>query len=163
MPGKRMDFIEQEKSKVLRATGKTYHAIAQDLGRSPHTIKKYVEQPSAKEEIRELKADLADQFEDLAHRLLESITQTDIEKLNAYQRTIGAGIAVDKMRLLREESTENIMGPVAMKIKLMELKEKVREFIEQGNHGQIEDKGEAGVIGSGEKGENQDRNRPENG
>lgn len=142
MPGKRMDFIEQEKSKVLRATGKTYHAIAQDLGRSPHTIKKYVEQPSAKEEIRELKADLADQFEDLAHRLLESITQTDIEKLNAYQRTIGAGIAVDKMRLLREESTENIMGPVAMKIKLMELKEKVREFIEQGNHGQIEDKGE---------------------
>lgn len=142
MPGKPMNIIEKEKCKVQRAIGGTYHAIAQDLNRSPHTIKKYVEQPDAKEEIRELKADLADMFEGLAHRLLNSITQADIEKLNAYQRTVGSGIAVDKMRLLREQSTENIMGPVAMKIKLMELKEKVREFIEQGNHGQIEDKGE---------------------
>ena len=141
MPGKPLNFIEKEKCKVSRAVGNTYHAIAQELDRSPHTIKKYVENPSAKAEIMELQADLADMFEGLAHRLLNSITQKDIEKLNAYQRTVGASIAVDKMRLLREESTENI-GPIALKIKLEELKAQVLEWKEEKVH-QIEDKGEA--------------------
>jgi hypothetical protein len=40
--------------------------------------------------------------------MIDSITDEDIEKLNAYQRTIASGICTDKMRLLRNESTSNI-------------------------------------------------------
>ncbi len=41
-------------------------------------------------------------------RLLTSISDEDILKLNCYQRVIAAGITVDKLRLLRDQSTENI-------------------------------------------------------
>lgn len=60
------------------------------------------------EEIKEIQEVLADQYESLSLRMIESITDEDIEKLNAYQRTIASGICTDKMRLLRNESTSNI-------------------------------------------------------
>jgi len=40
--------------------------------------------------------------------MLFSISDQDIEKINAYQRTVAAGIATDKMRLLKDQSTENV-------------------------------------------------------
>ena len=41
-------------------------------------------------------------------RMLTSITDEDIVGLSGYQRIISAGICVDKFRLIRNESTENI-------------------------------------------------------
>lgn len=99
---------EQEKAKTLSASGKTPHSIAKELNRSPHTIKRYLSCPEAQGEIQVIKQELADMYEILARRMIDSIADKDIEKINAYQRTLSSGIAIDKMRLLRDQSTENI-------------------------------------------------------
>lgn len=57
--------------------------------------------------VEEAKGKLADVYESTARRMLASITDADILKINAYQRTVASGIATDKMRLLRGESTSN--------------------------------------------------------
>lgn len=99
---------EKEEIKTLLASGLTYHAVAQRVNRDPKTVKSYALQPEAQIGIEEQKQELADKFEDMAHRMLDSVTETDIEKLSAYQRVLSSGIATDKMRLLRDQSTENI-------------------------------------------------------
>jgi hypothetical protein len=63
-------------------------------------------------------------------RLITSISDEDIERLNAYQRIISAGISVDKLRLLRNESTQNVSIDVvyrdrkAVQERLAELRER---------------------------------------
>lgn len=93
---------------ALLASGLTCHAVSKELRRSPHTIKKYSQMPEIAEGIEAAKAELADMFEGMARKMLESISSEDIEKINAYQRIVSSGIATDKMRLLRGESTQNI-------------------------------------------------------
>ncbi len=105
-PGLTVD--EQEKVKMLVAMGKTYHAIAKEIGRDEKTVKKCATTTDASLEIAAKKRELVDWFEDLAKRMLFSISDQDIEKINAYQRTVAAGIATDKMRLLKDQSTENV-------------------------------------------------------
>ncbi len=99
---------ELEQIKALRASGLTYHAISKEIGRDPKTVKKACLEPQTATEIQQIKDELADMFEGLAKRLLASITDEDILKINAYQRMLSSGIATDKMRLLRDRSTENI-------------------------------------------------------
>lgn len=99
---------EQEKVKTLSASGKTPHCIAKELKRSPHTIRRYLTCPEAQGEIQVIKQELADMYELLARRMIDSIADKDIDKINAYQRTLSSAVAVDKMRLLRDLSTENI-------------------------------------------------------
>ena len=55
--------------------------------------------------MREIKAELADSFQDLALRMITSITDADIRKLDAYRRTLSGAVATDKMQLLRGEAT----------------------------------------------------------
>lgn len=107
-PRKPLTVKEEQQIKALLATGKTCHAVAIEIGRDPKTIKKYAIQPETAKEIRELKEELSDMFEGIAKRMILSITDEDILKINSYQRTVSAGISVDKMRLLRNQSTENI-------------------------------------------------------
>ena len=120
--------------KVLKASGQTYHYIAQKLGRCPKTIKSICQRPEVAYDIKDMKQEMADMFEDLARRMLDSITYEDILKLNAYQRMIAVGIATDKMRLLRNESTENIsMAKVEMNrkeiaVKRAEVEKRIREL-----------------------------------
>src|SRR4030042_3225830 len=99
---------EKELIKLLSAKGESYYAISLQVKRSPHTIKKYLSEPETSLEVTEKKQELADIYEELANRFLRSISDEDIQKINAYQRTLSAGISTDKMRLLRNESTQNI-------------------------------------------------------
>ena len=108
MTGTPLNFDEIEQVKILRANNLTYHAISQQIGRDPKTVKKACLDPVIASEIIEIKEVLADQYESLSRRMLDSITDEDIIKLNAYQRTIASGIATDKMRLLRSESPAEI-------------------------------------------------------
>ena len=101
-----LSLEEKEKINALCASGNTDHAIAKALNRSPHTISRHLKRPEAQEKIEVIKKELADLFEDLARRMVSSITNEDILNLNAYQRTISSGIATDKLRLLRNEPTE---------------------------------------------------------
>ena len=105
---------ELEQIKVLRASGLTYHAIAVETNRDPKTIKKACLEPEASTQIQEMKQELADMFEGLAQRMITSISDEDIQKINAYQRTVSAGISTDKMRLLKGQSTENIAVDAAL-------------------------------------------------
>jgi len=99
---------ELETIKALRASGLTYHAIAVEISRDPKTIKRACLEPEAQEQIQVIKEELAGMFEGLAKRMITSISDEDILKINAYQRTISAGISTDKMRLLKGQSTENL-------------------------------------------------------
>ena len=107
-PPDRLNIEELEQIKALRASGLTYHAIAKRIGRDAKTVKKACLQPGMANNIEVMKKKLADHFEDLAYRLITSIKDEDIEKTNTYQRVVSAGISVDKMRLLREQSTANV-------------------------------------------------------
>jgi hypothetical protein len=102
-----LSLIEKEHINALSASGKTPHAISKEIKRSPHTVKRYIQCPQAQEKIEVIKQELSDLFEELARRMIDSITDMDITKINAYQRTIASGIATDKMRLLREDSTQD--------------------------------------------------------
>jgi len=103
--------MEQRKTiEVLKAAGEPLKKIEKAVGRSTKTIKAYAERPEVREEIESLREKMAGMFDDLATRMVESILPEDIRGINAYQRTVAAGIAVDKSRLLRGESTSNISG-----------------------------------------------------
>ncbi len=103
-----LDLYEIEQIKVLKANGLTDYAIAKKVGRDRKTIQRCCMDPKNAAEIKAIQRKLAGFFEDLSVRLITSISDEDIERLNGYQRVIAAGIAVDKFRLLRNESTENI-------------------------------------------------------
>ncbi len=107
-PPTHLTVSEIENIKVLKASGLTNYAVAKRVGRSVKCIKRCSEDPRNAEEIKSIQSELAGFFEDLAIRLITSISDADIEKLNGYQRVISAGIAVDKFRLMRGDSTENI-------------------------------------------------------
>ncbi len=103
-----LNVMELQQIKALRASGLTFHAISKRLDRDPKTIKKACLDPEMATEIEQVKVALADRFEDLAVRMVASISDEDITRISAYQRTLSGAIATDKMRLLRGASTENI-------------------------------------------------------
>ena len=107
MGKKSLTTEEKELVKLLSAKGESCYAISLQVKRSPHTIKKYLSEPETSIEVQEKKQELSDMFEDVARRMIQSVTDESIEKLDAYKKTLSAGIATDKMRLLREQSTDD--------------------------------------------------------
>jgi hypothetical protein len=103
----RMTLQEQSEVKALLAAGISPTAIAKKIGRDHKTVVSYAKEPGTVAEVADLREDLSDAFEGLARRMVDSITDSDIEKINAYQRAVAAGIATDKMRLLRGQATSN--------------------------------------------------------
>ena len=103
----RMTLEEQAQVKALLATGISPTAIAKRIGRDHKTVIAFSKIPATVEEVGELKEDLGNAYEGLARRMIDSITDDDITKINAYQRTVASGIAYDKMRLQRGQSTNN--------------------------------------------------------
>jgi len=100
---------EVERAKALSALGRSYRAIARELKRSPHTIKRALTSSAQiAGEVQVMKKDLASSFEGLANRMVDSITDADILELDAYKRTLSGAIATDKCQLLRGLPTENI-------------------------------------------------------
>jgi predicted transcriptional regulator len=60
-------------------------------------------------ELKRVKTEtLVREFENLGLRALESITEEDLQNVNAYQRTLIAAIAIDKRELLDGRPTERI-------------------------------------------------------
>jgi hypothetical protein len=93
---------EIERAKALSALGKSYRAIGAELHRSDHSIKRVLTcSPEVVAEVLAIKRNLADSFEGLAERMVSSITDADILKLDAYKRTLSGAIATDKAQLLK--------------------------------------------------------------
>lgn len=107
MKSHHMTDEEKAQVKALIAVGFSPTAIGKRLNRDHKTIIAFAKKPETAAEIAELKEDLADAYEGLARRMIGSISDDDISKINAYQRTIAAAAATDKMRLLRSQSTSN--------------------------------------------------------
>lgn len=112
MPRKKNDLSltigEKEQIKLMIADGNSFNAVAHEIRRDPKTVKRYASDPQVATEITEKQRNLAGCYQRLAERMLDSITDADISRINAYQRTVSAGIATDKLRLLTDQSTENI-------------------------------------------------------
>lgn len=105
---KPLTTAELEQIKTLKADGKTYNAIALQISRDPKTVKRACLEPVNAVEIVKQTTELADLYKDLAQRMLVSINDDDINKLDAYKRTLSAAVSTDKMRLLSDQSTANI-------------------------------------------------------
>jgi len=104
---KPLTTTEREQVKVMVASGLSFNEIGRQLQKDPKTVKKVTLEPGAANEIIEMKKELADICESNARRLLDYPDQ-DVNALNPYQRTIAGGVMIDKMRLLRDQSTENV-------------------------------------------------------
>jgi predicted transcriptional regulator len=103
---KPLTVAELEEAKALSALGHSYRAIGTELGRCDKTIKKALTRsPEVIQEVKDIKTELADSFGNLAQRMITSITDADIGKLDAYRRTLSGAVATDKMQLLRGEAT----------------------------------------------------------
>ncbi|UWZ85287.1 hypothetical protein [Occallatibacter riparius] len=62
---------------------------------------KFLSKPEVREQVGIQREELAGMFDQVAHRSLTSITDEDIKKSSLQQKTIAAGICVDKTALLR--------------------------------------------------------------
>jgi len=89
------------------AEGITPNAIGKELQRCNKTVAAVLQREGISAQVDVVRQELADRYEELNHRLLDSISNTDIAKINAYQRIVGCGILTDKVRLLRGQSTSN--------------------------------------------------------
>lgn len=100
---------ELQKAKALRAFGKSYHAIAKEIGRDDKTIKKHLSKPEVVIEVQELTELIAEEYTQINFRILKSITDTDIKAAKLRDRIVSAGICTDKSRLIKGQSTANIL------------------------------------------------------
>jgi|ERR1035437_725018 hypothetical protein len=94
---------ERERAKVLRASGKTPTYIAKGMGRSPHTLRKFLDKPEVQKQVSIQREELASMFDHVAHRVVSSVTPEDVTKATLQQKMVSAGIAVDKAAALRGE------------------------------------------------------------
>jgi len=114
---------EQERAKVLRASGKTPSAIAKGMGRSHHTLQKFLDKPEVREQVGVQREVLASMFDQVAHRVVSSVTPEDVTKATLQQKMVSAGIAGDKAALLRGEI------PVTVNVNvLLDLRDAIRDM-----------------------------------
>ncbi len=99
---------EKEQIALLAAEGRTPNWIGKALSRDRKTVLTALQKPETAELVEAKRADLADMYESMTRRLIDSITDNDIDKISAYQRVISSGVCTDKMRLLRGQSTVNL-------------------------------------------------------
>jgi hypothetical protein len=94
---------ERERAKVLHASGKTPSAIAKGMGRSHHTLQKFLDKPEVQKQVSVQREELAGMFDHVAHRIIGAVTPEDVTKATLQQKMVSAGIAVDKAASLRGE------------------------------------------------------------
>ena len=123
---------EQDRAKLLRASGKTPTAIARTLGHSHHTISKFLDKPEVREQVNIQREELARMFDQVAHRVVSSVSDQDVQKSSLVQKLTAAGIAVDKATLLRNE-----LPPVVNIAILLDLTETVRRMRDEESERQL--------------------------
>ncbi|MDR4509618.1 MAG: hypothetical protein MRJ65_15550 [Candidatus Brocadiaceae bacterium] len=97
--------IQLQKFIELRRKNLSYNEIGKIVGCS----KQYVHQKLRDtEDFEGFTKDPALRYEILQHKILQTLDDESIKKINAYQRIIAVGVLEDKKRLLRNQSTENI-------------------------------------------------------
>jgi hypothetical protein len=99
---------EKEKAKLLHASGKSIFAVARALGRSPHTVTKFLRTPEVARQVGIQRGELAALFDGITERTLRGVTDEDIRKSSLLQKMTAAGISIDKALLLRGQATSTV-------------------------------------------------------
>jgi hypothetical protein len=107
---------EISRAKSYAAQGYSCRAIGRELKRSDHTIAKLLARPDVADEVVVQKRELIELYEELNRKVLESVTEKDIQSASLLQKATTSGIFTDKMRLLRDESTSNINVQVLLEV-----------------------------------------------
>lgn len=115
---KRRHYSDDERAAclaALAANGGNLKKTARQAGVPEATLRKWARgdarRPGADLCARK-KAELADLFEAQARDCLAAITPEKVAAANVQQLLVSAGVAVDKMRLLRNQPTENVASLV---------------------------------------------------
>ena len=95
------------------------------MNRSPHTVRRYLNQPDAIAEVRDEKQELAVLYREKARACVTAIDDEKIKKSSALQLATAAGICTDKALLLAGEPTVNVAV-------LVEVAELIRERRDRG-------------------------------
>jgi len=111
-----LSIPEIEKAKSLSALGRSYRAIARELRRSPHTVKRLLTMPAVAAEISVKKLELSALYENRAYEIAESVTKEDISKASLQQKAVSSAIFLDKSRLLTGQSTSNVHVQVLLDV-----------------------------------------------
>jgi|GEM_PF-3553289 hypothetical protein len=116
MNGTPLNETEQERAKVLNASGKTPNYIAKGMGRNRRTVQNYLAKPEVRQQVSIQREELAVMFDSVAHRTLAGVTSEDIQKANLVQKMTSAGIAIDKAAMLRDQLPPTINVTVLMDV-----------------------------------------------
>lgn len=93
----------------LRSKNLSYSQIGKILGCSRENVCLRLSRAGyKKEDLANFKKHRGDVLAFFQSKLLNSVTDEDIKKINVYQRVISAGVLYDKERLERGKSTENV-------------------------------------------------------
>src|SRR6516225_12261129 len=99
---------EKQQITTLSADGWPGYRIAKHLSRSPHTIRRYLNQPEVMAEVRDEKQELAVLYREKARACVTAIDADKISKSSALQLATAAGICTDKALLLAGKPTVNV-------------------------------------------------------
>lgn len=108
MKSKGLTAVEKENIAMLKAQGMTPNRIGGIVGRDPKTVTAALAKPEVALQVVSYQERITAKYEQLAERMVDSITDDDIGKINAYQRIVAAGISTDKARLISGQSNVNI-------------------------------------------------------
>ena len=115
---KRRRYSDDERAACLAAlvaNGGDVRKTARQVGVPETTLRQWKHRdraPVSAEKSAQKKAELADIFEAIARDALAAVTPEKIALANVQQLLVSAGVATDKMRLLRNQPTENVASLV---------------------------------------------------
>lgn len=105
---KKIEKSEQRTVALLAANGASVNKISKQTGLHHNTVKKVLQQDDIVALKTDIEGRLADKFELLAESILNSVSEDDLLKASLQQKSISAATMLDKSRLIRGQSTQNI-------------------------------------------------------
>jgi len=108
MAVKKLDIETQRTVALLSAHGKSTNKISKLTGLHHTSIKNILLQDNITNLKGDIEARLADKFEQLTEAILDSISEGDLLKASLQQKSISAACLLDKSRLIKNRSTQNL-------------------------------------------------------
>jgi hypothetical protein len=108
MAPKRVDKATQNNVALLAAHGASKTKISRQTGLHHKPVAKVLAEPSDVATVEQIEGELAEMFMDTSRRAICAISDDKLEKSSARDLGILAGVCIDKNRLIRGTSTENI-------------------------------------------------------
>lgn len=109
---KRKPYVKPDveiKTKIaaLSATGMSFRKIAGQVGVSDKTVANVLKEPAVAADVQEFEKRFARKLDDTAEKILDRISDTDIERAGLRDKCVSIGVLTDKSRLVKGKSTSN--------------------------------------------------------